>query len=225
MLKSMRRHAKYFYVLFGMVIVSFVFWGVGRVGNEESAKQPLIIIGKDKIYLDEYWRVYQNNENMMRELYPDKFDEKMRDDLKQKVLNDMISQRVLLHAARQSGIIISDREVEEAIVNDPSFNRQGGFRRDIYLRILEMNHMNAKEFEAMKRNSLMIEKMARLITDPVVLGPDDLPKVNPKMKVDEKTTGMLKDLALNQKKEVVLRSYVEGLKKKMEVKIRPELIS
>jgi peptidyl-prolyl cis-trans isomerase D len=31
MLKVMRQHAKYFYVLFFIVILSFLFWGIGTV--------------------------------------------------------------------------------------------------------------------------------------------------------------------------------------------------
>lgn len=221
MLKSMRKHAKYFYVLFVMVIVSFIGWGVGRVGDEGSKREPLIVIGKEKIYPDEYWRIYQNNENMMRELYPDKFDEKMKEDLKKKVLDNMISQRVLLHAALQAGITVSDQEVENAVVNDPSFMRQGGFSKEAYIRFLDRNRINAREFEAMKRDSIMVDKMVKVITDPVEVGPADFPNV----KMDEKTSAMLMDLALNQKKEMVLQSYIEGLKKRMEIKVRPELIS
>ncbi len=31
MIKALRKHAKYFYILFFIVILTFIFWGVGSV--------------------------------------------------------------------------------------------------------------------------------------------------------------------------------------------------
>ena len=44
MLESMRRHARYFYVLFVVVIITFIFWGVG--GVDKSASVNVAEIGK-----------------------------------------------------------------------------------------------------------------------------------------------------------------------------------
>jgi len=223
MLKSMRKHAKYFYVLFVLVIVSFIFWGVGRVDND-SERVVLVRIGEDAIYPDEFWRIYERNEGMMRELYPDKFDEKMREDLKKRVLDEMVNQRVLLHAAIEAGISVSDKELEDAIVNDPSFIRQGGFDKNIYLRTLELNRMTPKMFEAMKRNSLLAEKMAKLVTESVDATPADIEGIKG-IKADDQTGAILAQLRANQKKEQALRSYIEGYKKKMNIKVNEDLIS
>jgi len=220
MLKSMRRHARYFYVLFVLVIVSFIFWGVGGVDND-SARPALVSIGEDRIYPDEYWRTYERNEQMMRELYPDKFDEKMREELKKRVLEEMVDQRVLLHAALQAGITVSDKELEESIVNDPSFTRQGGFDKNIYLRTLELNRLTPKMFEEMKRNSLLSEKMARLVTESVDATPADLSG----LKADDATGDILAQLRAGQKKEQALKSYIEGVKKRMNIEVNQDLIS
>ena len=49
MLQSMRKHAKYFYVLFFVVIISFVFWGVGTQDKEQALN--LVDIGKRSLDL------------------------------------------------------------------------------------------------------------------------------------------------------------------------------
>ena len=48
MLMSMRKHAKYFYVLFFIVILSFVFWGVGTVDKTGGA-ESIAEVGNYKI--------------------------------------------------------------------------------------------------------------------------------------------------------------------------------
>ena len=57
MLKSLRKHARYFYVLFVLVILSFVLWvpGMNRDSGQDAG-QPLARIGDDVITQEEFWR-------------------------------------------------------------------------------------------------------------------------------------------------------------------------
>ena len=83
MLKAMRKHAKYFYVLFFIVILSFIFWGVGTVDNTGGV-EVVAEVGKYKITTDEYWKTYDRVYRFYREIYKDKFDEEMEKKLKLK---------------------------------------------------------------------------------------------------------------------------------------------
>jgi peptidyl-prolyl cis-trans isomerase D len=220
MLRGMRKHAKYFYVLFFIVILTFIFWGVGGV-DRDGETVPVAEVEGEKITLEEYWRAYDRMENTMREVYPGQFDEKMREELKKNVMETLIAQRVLLKAARDAGISVSDQEVEDSIVSDKNFIRDGSFRKDIYLRTLEMNRLTPEAYEALKRQELLMEKMRRLIEDPVTLSPSELAMI----KGDEQTAKLLRDVILGAKKERALKSYVEGLKKGMKITEHPDIIS
>ena len=90
MLMSMRKHAKYFYVLFFIVILSFVFWGVGTVDKTGGA-EIIAEVGNYKITAQEYWRTYDNVYRFYRDVYKDSFDEEMeqvraRQDYRKKAL-------------------------------------------------------------------------------------------------------------------------------------------
>jgi hypothetical protein len=220
MLQGMRKNAKYFYFLFALIIVSFVFWGVGRVDKGEK-RVTIARVGQETIYPDEYWTIYQRQEEMQRELYPDKFDEKMREELREKVLNEMIDQRVLLQAAVNAGIKVSDQEVEDSIIKDPTFIRKGVFDKNIYLRTLQASRLTPKMYENLQRNSLLMGKMARLISESVDSTPADLAGI----KVDDQTRSILAQVRTNMKKEQAIRAYIEGMKKNLNIEVRKDLIS
>jgi hypothetical protein len=214
MLKSMRKHAKYFYVLFVLVILSFIFWGVG--GIDQPSTVPVAVIGEETITVDEYWRAYQNAMDLYRDIYKEKFDEEKLG-LKQNVLNSLVAERVLYVAAEQAGLAISDSELQEAIMNEPAFMRDGRFNRQVYLRALELNRITPGAYEESKRRDLMGEKMKRLIEESVDLTPSELEKV----KGDE----TLRQILLESKRQSALESFIEGLKKQMRITVNEQLVS
>ncbi|MDI6889336.1 MAG: SurA N-terminal domain-containing protein [Thermodesulfovibrionales bacterium] len=219
----MRKHAKYFYVLFFIVILSFIFWGVGTVDKNERA--IVAEVGRYKITAEEYWRTYENVSRFYREIYRDKFDEEMEKkmNLREKVLESMIDEKVLLIAAKDAGIGISDDELHEAITHEPAFMRKGVFDKDIYLNRLRLNRITVEAYENSKRQELILNKMRRLIELSV-----DVPDINSDLKKlpgDERLKKMLSEAMLNERKEKAIGSYVEGLKKEIKIRINTKSIS
>jgi hypothetical protein len=224
MLRAMRKHAKYFYVLFFIVILSFIFWGIGRV-DKQGGSNIVAEVGKYKITTEEYWKNYENIYNFYREIYRDKFDEEMEKKmkLKEKVLDSLIDDKVILIAAKETGFSVSNDELHEAITHESAFMRDGVFDKNVYLNRLRLNRITVEEYENAKRQELTLMKMKRLIESSV-----DLPDISPDMKqlsVDEGARKMLSDTILNQRKEMAVRSYIDGFKKKIKIKINTNLIS
>lgn len=224
MLRMMRQHAKYFYVLFFIVILSFIFWGVGTV-DKTGGVQVVAEVGKYKITADDYWQTYDRIYRFYREIYKDKFDEETEKklNLKESVLNSMISERILLMAAAENGITISDKELEDSIAGDPAFMKNGTFDRDMYLHRLKLSRMTPEIFENLKRRELVLAKMRRLIESSVdVTGLD----VNlPETQGNEQAEKMVLQAMLSDKKDKALKSYIEDLKKKITVTVNRKLIS
>lgn len=221
MLRTMRKHAKFFYVFFFMIIISFIFWGVGTV--DKSTAVSVAEIGKEKITLEEYGRVYDRTVEIYRDAYKEKFNEEMEKKLKlrEKVLDSLIDEKVLLAAARSIGIIVSDEELEEAIRNEPGFTRNGVFDRQIYLRILQMNRITPEYFENIKRYELMLVKMKRLIGEASDLTDDEMRQIAG----DEQTAKAFRQALLFDKRQKAVKSYVDGVKKQIKIKVNTHLIS
>jgi peptidyl-prolyl cis-trans isomerase D len=223
MLKVMRKHAKYFYVLFFIVILSFIFWGIGTV--DKTGGDIVAEIGKHKITAEEYWRSYENVNRFYREIYKEKFDEEMEKklNLKEKILDSMIQERVLLIAAKDEGISISDEELREAVTHEQAFMRDGVFDKNVYLNRLKLMRITVEEYENAKRQELTLNKMRRLIELSVDV--PDLSADLQKLSGDERSMNMLREAMLNEKREKAMRSYVDGLKKDIKIKIDTKLIS
>lgn len=221
MLKAMRHHAKYFYVLFFVVILSFIFWGVGTVDKSGNG-QIVAEVGKYRISAQEYARVYDNMIKFYRDLYKEKFDEEMQKklNLKEKAINTLVDQIVLLIAAQENGITVSDSELQEAIVNEPAFMKDGVFDNNVYQNVLRYSQLTPATYEAKKRDDLMVQKMTRLIAMsaiPPVTGLDSI-------SADDRTKKMIAEAAMNETREKTVQAYVEGLKRKIKVKINTELL-
>jgi len=182
-------------------------------------------VGKHKITAEEYWRSYENVNRFYREIYKEKFNEEMEKklNLKEKVLDSMIQERVLLVAAKEEGIGITDKELQEAITHEPAFMRNGVFDKSIYVNRLKLMRITVEEYENAKRQELTLNKMRHLIELSV-----DVPDMSAnlqKLSGDEKSMNMLREAMLSEKKEKALRSYVEGLKRDIKIKIDTKLIS
>ncbi len=221
MLKAMRKHAKYFYVLFFLIIATFIFWGVGSV--DKSTGVPVATVGKERISAEEYWRAYDRTVGVMRDTYKEKFDAEMEKKLKlkERVLNQLIEERVLYQAAETAGIRVSDMELEDAITHEPAFQRDGAFQREIYIRTLELSRLTPQIYEADKRRELILEKMVRLITASVELSPSELKALSG----EKRALKEIEKALLQAKQEMALASYIGGLKARANIKVNKELIA
>jgi len=222
MLKIMRHHAKYFYVLFGIVILSFLSWGVGKV-DQTSSGGVVAEVGKQKISQEEYYRAYDNAFKFYKDLYKEKFDEEMQKKLKLKdtVLDSLIGNRVLLYAAEANGTKVSDEELNEAIVSEPAFMRNGVFDSQVYQNTLRLSRIAPEVYESMKRRELIAARMTRLIELSVSPPFIDLPNIS----ADEQTEKAMKDAMMNDAKGKAVKAYIEGYKKSLKIKEYRQLIS
>lgn len=221
MLKTMRKHAKYFYVLFFIVILSFIFWGVGPL--DKPTEITIANIGKEKISAEEYWRTYERARDFYRQIYKGQFTQEIEDSLKLKetVLNGLIEERVLLASAREIGLKVTDEELQEAITTDQRFIRDGVFKKDVYLKTLQLNRLTPEVFENSVRQQLTIQKMKMLVWSSVDVSVYDIGDVSR----DEKKLNEMRQILLSQKRDKAIKSYVESMKLKLDVKVNKDLIS
>jgi peptidyl-prolyl cis-trans isomerase D len=220
MLEGMRKRAKYFYFLFFIVILSFVFWGVGPLDKPTSV--VVAEVGNDKVTVEEFWRAYENARNMYRQIFKDQFTEAMEKqlNLKEAVLDSIIEERVLLATAADMGITVNDAEVQDMIVNDQRFKRDGAFKKEVYFRTLELSRLSPDQYERMLRRQLALEKIKRIVWASVDVTPLDVPAAGD----DPKAVQMQRN-ALAAKRDAAMKSFVDAARTSMQVKIYRDRIS
>jgi peptidyl-prolyl cis-trans isomerase D len=221
MLHFMRKHAKYFYVFFFLIIISFIFFYVGPV--DDSGPRSLAEIGKERISITEFWRAYDNTRESYREIYKEKFDAEMEQklNLKETVLMQLVSSKILYVAARDMGLKVTDDELREAITSEPAFQREGKFRQDVYQRTLQLNRITTTYYEDKLREDLLVRKITRLIEASIEISDEDVLQIQG----NEDFARQIREAMLREKKAKAVDAFIQGLRDKYKVIMRAELIA
>lgn len=173
MLEYMQKHARWFLLPFaGVIVISFVFFGIGM--NDPNQVRIVAKVGPYKIDAQSYWRNYENMRDFYRGILQDQFTQEMQKnlDLKNKALEQMIERNILLIAAEENNIRVSDSEVGAAIENDQTFWREGSFNRDVYLNTLSLNRYTPKQYEESRREDIAVERIRKMILEAYAPIPD-----------------------------------------------------
>ncbi|MGH9322412.1 MAG: SurA N-terminal domain-containing protein, partial [Vicinamibacteria bacterium] len=98
----------------------------------------------------EFLRSYRAQENQYRQQLGEQFSPDLMRQLgfDNLVLRQLVQNHILLLEAERQGIAVSDGEVSDAIVNDPTLQSDGKFiGRQAYLNLLSQNFLNAAQYE------------------------------------------------------------------------------
>lgn len=196
MIKTLRKNAKYFYFLFFLVIITFIFWGVGTVDKPKVAY--VAEVNGQKISAERFWRNYEELRRFYRETFKDKAEE-MERGLKERVLEDLINEEILLWIAKKYDIEATDREVQNAIINDPRFMRNGVFQKDIYFQVLKLNRLTPAQYEASVKRDITIGKTLQLIAS---------------------SKG-----GIEISDEIYIKAFLKSIREQVEIKINKEALS
>ncbi|RJQ43507.1 MAG: hypothetical protein C4538_12065 [Nitrospiraceae bacterium] len=223
MLKTMSTNKLFTLVILSavtfMIIITFIFWGIGPKDNPTSA--VLAQVEKEKITVEEFWRTYDNEYKRLREAGTKDEDlEKMQ--IKDKVLNLLVDRAVLLAAAQKAGVSVTEKEMQDSIINTQFFQRNGVFDRGVYERALKLNHMTPQLYEGMLKKDLIISKMTRLIGETTELSADDI-------KILDSLSGgnqqQLLEIFRSSKSTLSVKAYIEDFKHQLDIKVNKDLIS
>lgn len=141
-------------ILFGAICLVFVFFGLpGRlgagVGSVGRVNNTLISLAD-----------FQQEEQRVQQYYSSLFGGSMdlssqRQLLRQQALENLVRTELGSQAAQADGILATDGEVRDFIVNQiPFFQENGRFQRERYNQYLEGTHTNAGDFETKIRKDI-----------------------------------------------------------------------
>jgi len=171
MLNFMRKHARstVIKVIFWILIIVFVSWGVGVMVAGGDKVNVAATIDDEVISTQEYTRAYERMQQVYRQLYRENFTPQLAAqlNLRQRALDDLVTDRLLKREAARLGLNVSDDEVREAILGVPTFQAGGRFDRQRYLVTLRASRLSPAEFEESQRETLLVSKLEGVLTDGV----------------------------------------------------------
>lgn len=176
MLDSIRSGAQSFGVkiAFGIIILVFVFWGVGNFNDRDYSNVVAVVNGQPIVAL-EFEKAYRAAEEALMRANPGMTREDIaRMHLGRQVLNELIQATLLAQEASRSGISASPREMRNAVAQIKIFqNDKGQFDPEAYKRVLAANHMTPAEYEKELSSQILRDKIVTFIGSPVWVDPDE----------------------------------------------------
>ena len=148
-----------------LVILSFVFAGVGSYINSSSSAAAANVNGEE-IGLDELERAYQNERSRMESQFGDAFaslasDTAYLQNFRQGILDRLISEKLLDQAAQEFGLRVSDEQIKQAIVGMQEFQVDGKFDNDRYLALLRQAGFQTNNFRDYMRVDMVRRQLSQ----------------------------------------------------------------
>ena len=124
-------------ILLGIIIIPFVFWGMGsnfKGGN----KNVIVVIDKKKYSVESFIEFIKKFKDPSQKINSNQIEQ---------YLGSFISEKVIEKEAEYLGIKISDVTLSELIKNQKDFKRENKFSRVEYEKFLLEKNMAAIQFE------------------------------------------------------------------------------
>ena len=157
MLNSIKKYSKTFFfkVLIGIIIMPFLFWGMGDVFSGGS-QNVVAKIDSDKVSTRDFV-------NYLRSLNLSDQERKniSKTNLIERILSDYIGKKVLALELEDMNVVISDETLKNIIINDKTFFKDNKFSRTEYEKFLITSKLTAPFFET---NIAAQEKKRQLLS-------------------------------------------------------------
>jgi len=139
MLGSIRKFSTTIYakVLLAVVILPFVFWGMGGVFTGGN-KNIIVTIDDDKFSIQAFVKFTERSAAANQKITSDQIEN---------FLTFFISDKIIEKEIKELGINLNDVSLSKLIKNEKIFQRDGVFSRTEYEKFLITNNITTKNFE------------------------------------------------------------------------------
>lgn len=154
-------------VILGAIVIVFVFWGVGSFREQRASRVALV--NGETITVEEYREAYNNIVEQLRKSFGNRLSDDILESFqpKNRAIEQLISQRLLLQEAKKLNFSVSEDELSNSIRNIEAFQIAGIFDTRLYRRVLNSNRLTPEMFERSQKRSMLTEKLRSLIEDSV----------------------------------------------------------
>ncbi|MEQ1879108.1 MAG: SurA N-terminal domain-containing protein [Bdellovibrionia bacterium] len=163
--ESRERRTKFTaYILFGAIIIVFVFWGMKGDDMTSGGGGYAATVNNTVISIGEFRRAVEQQMQFYSRIFGKQFD--MNDQrsmqIRNSTLDRLISQELMVQGAEDQGILASDAEVRQQIFDIPAFQKDGRFQRDAYNNYLTYVRMSPAQFETDLRKDLVLKDVKQI---------------------------------------------------------------
>mgnify|MGYP001818863162 FL=1 len=148
------------WVIVTIISVPFALWGI----NEYFDAQEKIVVAEingNELLAQDYQELLQRQRNAIRQQFGGKIDNKIFETpaFKLRVLNDMITQRLVTADIKSQNYQIGDEQLAIYLTSNPAFQSNGSFSPELYAQAVRRNGLSAPAFENQIRLGSMVEQV------------------------------------------------------------------
>lgn len=174
MLQYMRDKAASWVVMIflGLIIFVFIFMGFG--GGFDKAANHVAVVNDAKIYQTEVQQQYKNTVEQIRR-YNKSFviTEAFEKKLVEQAREQLIQEKLIMQEAAKLGINAKADTINYNYTNK-AFMKNGSFDVNEYKRVLELQGLNASDYESRLSRYLLQEKMRNLVVNSVKVSEEEI---------------------------------------------------
>lgn len=151
-------------IAFGIIILVFVFWGVGSFTGGPTT--VALTVNGEPITIQQFQSEYELFERQLRSQMPGLDAEALKAmQVGPRVAQQLVMRALLEQEAKRVGVTVTPQELRRIIEEIPAFhNAEGRFDPDAYVRLLKAQRDSPGRFEARLRDQLLMEKLQEEIT-------------------------------------------------------------
>ncbi|MEW6076787.1 MAG: SurA N-terminal domain-containing protein [Thermodesulfobacteriota bacterium] len=177
MLQFMRQKASSWIIkaLLSLIVLAFIIsMGVGSYRNRDDIAAAATVNGEE-ISVTQFQERYYVLLDNVRQQFGNQLNEELLKmmNLKERALDQLISETLLVQKAKELGFDVSDRELSRSIKEMSLFQRDGKFNKAQYNGILQRNRLTPEIFEQQLRRDMLTRKVRDLITDNIKVSEDE----------------------------------------------------
>jgi peptidyl-prolyl cis-trans isomerase D len=144
-----------------LIILPFALWGVSSYDKSGNSVDAVATVNGIKITESEYENSLSQQKDRMRQQLGANFDASMFDNpqMKRAVLDNLVSQKLLVERARSAGLVVPDEQVAQAIAGIEAFQVDGKFDKRTYELVLSSQNMSPLTFEARVHEEMLGQQL------------------------------------------------------------------
>lgn len=161
MLDAIRKHTQGWLAkaILAIITIPFALFGIDSYLNQAGGNVAVATVAGDKISVQEFSNSIENVRNRLQS-EGQKVDAALLDspELKQSVLDGLITRRLVNKEVQNAHFRISDDQLNQHILSMPEFQENGKFSEDLYQKTLQQNKLTAAKFESSIRSDMVTQQ-------------------------------------------------------------------
>ena len=151
-------------VIVGLLIIPFAFFGVNNYFSDQ-AQLWVAKVGEQEISQDAYRQRFEEYRQQTRQMMGESFDPSMLEtpEAKRRVLDALVEETLLRQAARDLGLAVSPRQLQDEIMKIDAFKLDGQFSPQQYRTLLASQGMTPLSFEQRIREELEVRALPQAL--------------------------------------------------------------